>query len=89
MAEQKKPPSIFQRYGGRMTTQQINQLVDQMSMHPWEKEYVKRVFERFSDPTSPHVTEEEFKQGLDEMLKNSQDPIDRIRIEQIKRKFGL
>jgi hypothetical protein len=89
MEQQKKPPSLFKRYGGRMTTQQIDQLINQMSMHPWEKEYVKRVFERYHSPTSPHVTEEEFKQGLDEMLKNTQDPIERNRIEQIKRKFGL
>ena len=89
MAQQKKEPSLFQRYGGRMTTQQIERLLDQMSMHPWEKEYVKRVFERYHSPTSPHITEKEFEQGLNEMLRNTRDPVERNRIEQIKRKFGL
>jgi len=89
MAEQKKPSSFFQKYGGRMTTQQIERLLNQIPMHPWEREYVKRVFERYHSPVSPHITEEEFKRGLDEMLKNTQDPVERNRIEQIKRKFGL
>jgi hypothetical protein len=89
MPQEKKSDSLFKQYGGRMTTRQIEQFLNRMTMHPWEREYIKRVFERYHSPVSPHITEEEFKQGLDEMLKNTRDPVERNRIEQIKRKFGL
>lgn len=92
MAQQKpqpQKPSLFSRYGGRMTTNQINQILDRKPMHPWEKEYLKRVIERYHNPVSPHITEEEFRQALDEMQKNTRDPVERNRIEDLKKTFGL
>lgn len=86
-----KPSSgnFFQRYGGRMTTGQLNQFLNRMTMYPWEKEYVKRVFERYHHPTSPHITEKEFKSALEEMAKNTKDPVQIKRIKELKKRFGF
>lgn len=92
MAQQKpqsQSSSLFKRYGGRMTVDRINQMLNQKSMHPWEREYIKRVIERYHSPVSPHITEQEFRQALDEMLKNTRDPVERNRIEELKKMFGL
>lgn len=53
-----------------------------------DKEYVKRVMERFDIPSySRWITREEFKKGLEEMAKNPRDPIDRREVEQLKKHF--
>lgn len=87
--QNKSSKSLFDRYGGRMTTEQINRILDQETMHPWEREYIKRVVERYHSPTSPHITKSEFQSALKEMAQNTKDPVERNRIEQLKRRFGL
>lgn len=88
---QKKPlsKSLFNQYGGRMTLGQIDRIISQKAIHPWAKEYIKRVIERYHSPVSPHITEEEFKRGLEEMAKNTNDPVEKRHIEDLKKTFGL
>ncbi len=86
-----KPSSsnIFSRHRGRITLRQFNEMISRIPMRDIEREYSKRVMERFHHPHSPHLTEQELKQGLNEMLHNVRDPIQRQLIERIKRKFGV
>lgn len=87
--QQKPSRSLFSRYGGRMTTEQIRQLMNRQTMHSWQREYINRVVERYHSPVSPHITEDEFKRALQEMVQNTRDPVDPKKIEEIKRFFGL
>ncbi len=81
--------SLFRKYGGRMTLSQLHQFLSRESMHPWEREYTKRVIEKYHFPSSPHITEQEFKKALEEMAKNTKDPMGIKRINQLKKRFGL
>lgn len=89
--EPKKPSSrdIFSRYGGRLPLNLFNQIFLRMPLRGIEREYVRRVMERFTHPYSPGLTREEFKRGLEEMTKNVRDPIPRQLAERIKKHFGL
>lgn len=87
---QKGKPDIFSRSGGRLSMSQFNQIFSRMPLRDIEREYVKRVMERFDQPYySQGLTREEFNKGLDEMLRNTRDTIGRETIERIKRHFGL
>ena len=86
----KKPsPDVFSRYGGRLTGQQFRKRMRRIRMQPrHKKEYVERVMERFD--TAPHsrgITRQEFEKGLDEMAKNTRDPIDRENVERLRKHF--
>jgi Ca2+-binding EF-hand superfamily protein len=81
--------SIFRRYGGRITLGQFNEMISRIPMRDIEREYTKRVMERFHHPQSHHLTEKEFKQGMNKMLLNTRDPIQRQLIERIKRNFRV
>ena len=79
---------IFKRHGGKLTRQQLARYMWQIPLRPQEKEYVKRVMERFDQPHySRWITREEFEKGLEEMAKNPYDPIDRKEVERLKRYF--
>ncbi|MBI4123106.1 MAG: hypothetical protein HY458_01940 [Parcubacteria group bacterium] len=83
-----EPQDTFSRYGGRMSRQQFEQYINTVTLLPEEREYVKRVMERFDIPTySMGITREEFFQGLDEMAKNPNDPITPEETERIKERF--
>ena len=77
----------FSRYGGMMSRQQMDQYIGLVSLTPEEREYVRRLMERFDTPYSVGVTREEFFQGLDEMANNPNDPIDPQEVERIKERF--
>ncbi len=71
-----------------MSRQQMDQYIDLVTLLPEDREYVKRVMERFDISTySMGVTREEFFQGLDEMAKNPNDPITPEEAERIKERF--
>lgn len=81
---------VFSRSGGRLSMNQFNRIFSRMPLRDIEREYVKRVMERFDQPYfSRGITREEFQKGLDEMLRNTRDPIGRGTIERIKKHFGL
>lgn len=88
-SQNKKPQrDVFSRYGGRLTQRQFEQRMHRVPLRPEDKEYVKRVMERFDNPHySRGITKDEFQKGLDEMLKNTRDPIDRQKIERLREHF--
>ncbi len=87
--EQPNPYDAFSRHGGALTKEQMAKYVDSIPhFQPWEREYIKRVLERYDVPSySRFITREEFLKALDEMAKNQQDPIDPQEIERIKKIF--
>ena len=70
-----------------MSRQQMEQYVGLLTLTPEEREYVTRTLERFDTAYSVGITREEFFQGLDEMAKNPNDPIDPQEVERIKERF--
>ena len=83
-----EPQDAFSTYGGMMSRQQFEQYINTVTLLPEEREYVKRVMERFDEPTfSMGITREEFFRGLDEMANNPNDPIDPQEVERIKERF--
>ena len=71
-----------------MSRQQFEQYINTVTLLPEEREYVKRVMERFDEPTySMGITREEFFRALDEMANNPNDPIDPQEVERIKERF--
>jgi len=86
-----KRPGIFERswWGQKLTIKDISWHVDRMpGLRPWQKEYVKRVMERFDQPNfSRGVTRDEFNQALDEMEKNTRDPLEKDHIKRIREYF--
>ena len=83
------PYDAFRRHGGGLTRDQIGRYVDMISgFQPWEKEYIKRVLERYDvSPHSQYITREEFFKALEEMKGNARDPIDPAEIERIEKVF--
>lgn len=77
----------FSRHGGRLSKRQFEQYLNMVPLQLWEKEYVKRVMEKFNNQYSQGLTREEFFQGLEEMAKNPNDQIDSADIERIKSRF--
>ncbi|HEY4475916.1 MAG: hypothetical protein UY78_C0028G0007 [Parcubacteria group bacterium GW2011_GWA1_53_13] len=83
-----EPQDAFSRYGGSMSREQMNQYIDLVTLTPEEREYAKRIMERFDIAAySMGITREEFFQGLDEMANNPNDPIDPQEVERIKERF--
>ncbi len=78
---------VFSTYGGVMSRQQMDQYIGLLTLTQEEREYVRRVMERFDTSYSVGITREEFFQGLDEMTKNPNDPIDPQEVERIKERF--
>lgn len=87
--KQQSSRNLFSQYGGRMTLNQINQLLNGTTMRPYEREYIKRTIERYHSPVSPHITEQEMRQSLQEMTKNTNDPVQLDLVEKLKKTFGL
>lgn len=88
-SKQQSSRSLFSRYGGRMTLNQINQLLNRTTMRPYEREYIKRTIERYHNPLSPHITEQEMRQSLQEMTQNTKDPVQLDLVKKLKKTFGL
>lgn len=88
-APKQRPGDLFRRYGGRMTLPQIQQYLNRIPMRDIEREYFNRVIERYHNPVSPHITREEFQRAINEMLQNTKDPLEKSRLERIKKEFGL
>ena len=88
---QKKPYDAFSIHGGRLTSQQMQEYINRIPLQPDEREYVKRVMERFDQAYEPwankYITREEFQKGLDEMAKNPSDPITPKEAEWVKKHF--
>ena len=87
--EQENPYDAFHAHGGKLTKEQVAHYVDMIpDFQPWEREYIKRVLERYDvPPYSQYITREEFLKGLEEMRENWKDPIDPAEIERIKKVF--
>lgn len=86
--EKENPYNVFNRHGGKITREQLAWQVDRIpSFQPWEREYIKRVLERYDTDTNRYITREEFFQGLEEMAKNDKDPITPEEVERIKKAF--
>lgn len=77
----------FSRNAGRLSKQQFELYLNRVPLHPWEREYVKRVMEKFDDHYSLGITREEFFKGLDEMAENPRDRITKEHAERIKKYF--
>lgn len=90
-AAQPKRPDIFERswWAGRLAMRDLNYHIDRMPGFPdWEKEYIKRVVEKFDEPHySRGITKEEFLKALDEMVRNPRDPIDPQEADRIRQYF--
>jgi hypothetical protein len=82
-----KHNDAFSRNAGRLSKQQFELYLNQVPLQPWEREYVKRVMERFDTHWSLGITREEFHKGLDEMAKNPHDQISKEHVERIKKYF--
>jgi|YelNatPaOPRAMG01_1025707.scaffolds.fasta_scaffold12504_7 hypothetical protein len=81
---------VFKSSGGRVSRDRLNNFIDNLPLTQWDREYVKRVMEKFDNPGySEGITKEEFLQGLSEMEKNIRDPIDREKVLRIKNFFGI
>ena len=84
----RKSNNIFSKHGGKLTRKQFEQRLKRVPLQSWQREYVKRVMERFDEPRySRGITEKEFNEGLDEMAKNTKDRIEHKHIERIKKHF--
>ncbi|MDA1337486.1 MAG: hypothetical protein O3C23_01835 [bacterium] len=77
----------FSRNNGRLSKRQFELYLNQVPLQIWEREYVKRVMDKFDTSWSQGITRDEFLKGLDEMAKNPHDQIDASDIENIKRHF--
>jgi hypothetical protein len=87
-SEKSSRSDIFGRYGGKITLNQFKEILSRTPMQTTQREYVKRVIEKFHHPYySRGITREEFEKGLDEMLRNTRDPIGRHLIEKIRKRF--
>jgi len=81
---------IFKLSGGRISKQNLERLIERAPLTQWDKEYVKRVMEKFDNPYySRGITKEEFLKGLSEMEENIRDPLEKREIDRIKKFFGL
>jgi len=85
--KKENPHDAFNRHGGRLTRKQFAAYVDRVSLQPWEREYVKRVMERYDVQHNRYISREDFFDGLDEMVKNQKDPISKAEVERIKKEF--
>lgn len=71
-----------------MSSKRLSTHLRRVPLSPQQREYVRRVMERYDERIrSRGVTREEFHKGLDEMAKNSRDPISRREVETIKKYF--
>ncbi len=77
----------FSRNAGKLSKRQFEQYLNRVPLQSWEKEYVKRVMEKFNTSYSLGITREEFQKGLDEMAKNPRNRINKTKIAQIKKYF--
>lgn len=78
---------IFAKSGGMIGKRRLNRQVDRMAFSPVQQEYIKQVMAKYHRFGKRGVTREEFNQGLDEMARNTRDPIKRIDIDRIRRHF--
>ncbi|MDO8558074.1 MAG: hypothetical protein Q7S09_02715 [bacterium] len=79
----------FSRNAGRLSRQQMDEHISRMPMFQHDQEYIKQVMGKFDIAGySQGITREEFHKGLDEMAKNTRDPIDLQKIERIKTHFN-
>lgn len=63
--------------------------MDRLPIRPDQREYTKRVLERYDNPGwDQGITREEFLKGLDEMAKNPHDPISPQEVERLKQHFS-
>ena len=83
----RKSNNIFSKHGGKLTRKQFEQRLKRVPLQSWQREYVKRVMEKFNTHYSKGITREEFHAGLDEMAKNPHDRIDSKHIDLIKKHF--
>ncbi|KKU86676.1 MAG: hypothetical protein UY15_C0005G0055 [Parcubacteria group bacterium GW2011_GWA2_47_9] len=83
------PYDAFQRSNGRLSKEQMHQYMDRMPFRPDQREYAKRLLERFDHPGYDlGITRDEFLKGLDEMAKNPHDPISPQEVERIRQHFS-
>lgn len=78
---------IFAKSGGLLGKMKMNKQIDKMPLKPVQQEYIKQVMAKYQRYGKRGITREEFNQGMDEMARNTGDPIKRIDIERIKRHF--
>ena len=78
---------IFSRHGGKVTKKLFDQHINKLPLHVWQREYVKQVMEKHNTIYSRGITRQEFHQGLDEMAKNTRDPIRERKIKRLKKHF--
>lgn len=82
-----KQNDAFSRHGGRLSKRQFEQYLNRVPLQSWDREYVKRVMEKFNTSYSRGITRDEFHKGLDEMAKNPRDRINKTKIALIKKYF--
>jgi len=82
-----KQNDVFSRNAGRLSKKQFGLYLNRVPLRPWEREYIKRVMEKFDTSYSLGITRKEFHKGLDEMAKNPRDRISKAHIERIKKYF--
>ena len=89
---EESPYPVFRKYGGRMTSEDFNRHIDKSILRKVQKEYVKEIMGKFDKPyehrPDRRITEQEFQQGLREMVKDFQGPIKREDVETLKKHFG-
>lgn len=77
----------FSRNSGKLSKRQFEQYLNRVPLRSSQKEYIKRVMEKFNTSYSRGITKEEFYKGLDEMAKNPRDHITSKHIELLKKYF--
>ena len=82
-----KSYDAFSRNNGKLSKKQFERYLHQVPLQTWEREYVKRVMEKFNTSWSRGISKDEFLKGLDEMAKNPHDQIDANEIKRIKKYF--
>ena len=82
-----KQNDAFSRNAGRLSKKQFELYLNRVPLRSWEREYIKRVMEKFDTSYSLGLTKKEFYKGLDEMAKNPRDQISTALVERIKKYF--
>jgi hypothetical protein len=88
--QKSKSSSFFQKLGPRVPVKRIYEELERVgSFPPYVEEFIKEKLKTKDYPTSPHITEKELRDILNELEKNPKDPVSKDIARRIRKRFGL
>jgi len=76
----------FTPLGGRMSWENFEDRIRDMGLSTNEQIHIHKVFEKY-DRDGSGISREEFHQGLDELARDTDDPLTREEVQKIRRNF--